>query len=84
MAYPRNGGNAAISWPEALEIVVARTKHARYRHLCSEHNTDPESREGYRRLVITLATGIAPDPEPPTPEDLALREFVQRHGCGCG
>lgn len=51
--------------------------------ICSEDNPDAESREAYRRLMVTLATGL-PTPDPaPTPDDEALRSYVRRHGC-CG
>lgn len=70
-----------MNWPDALELVASRTGHARYRELCAEGYPDAETRDGYRRLVVALATGDPPDPGP-TPEDLALREHVEKRG-GC-
>jgi len=71
-----------ISLHEAIAIVVTRTGVARYRFLCSDANPDTWSREGYRRWVLEQAGQPAPEPSPPTPEDLALRAHVVRHG-GC-
>ena len=68
---------------EAIEVVVARTKHERYRWLCSDENPDAWSREGYRLLMLELAGAPAPTPTP-TPEDLALRAYVAKHGGCCG
>jgi hypothetical protein len=50
-----------MEFTEALEIVVAQTKHERYRELTAESHP---SREHYRKLVIQLATGEQPKPEP--------------------
>lgn len=40
---------------DALQIVIARTKHERYRWLCSDDNPDEVGREHYRALVISQA-----------------------------
>ena len=55
-----------MNWQDALEIVVARTKHAPYRQLCSDANTQPapNNRDAYRREMIRQAAGPAPDPLP--------------------
>ncbi len=68
-----------MDWTEALDLFVARTRHERMRFLCSDGNPDHME---YRALVVRLAMG---EPEsPPTPDDLALRAYVENHGCGCG
>jgi hypothetical protein len=41
----------------ALDLVVARTGHIRYRWLCSDENPNVEQREGYRRVVLAKASG---------------------------
>lgn len=43
-----------MEWTEALDQVVARTRHERYRALCADAHPDHAA---YRRLVIELATG---------------------------
>lgn len=45
-----------MTWGEALEIEVARGGVERYRWLCSDENPDEATREGYRVLMIRLAT----------------------------
>lgn len=45
---------------DALDIVVSRTRHERYRWLCSEDNPDVAERDGYRDHVMKLATGQQP------------------------
>lgn len=42
---------------EALDIVITRTKHERFRWLCSEDNPDIEQREAYRAQVMAMASG---------------------------
>ena len=73
-----------LDWNAALEIVVAKTKHERYRWLCSDECPDAAA---YRGTVLRLA-GMAPPPappkSPPTPEDLALRRLVASRGGSCG
>ena len=46
-----------MTWDEALSEVVRRTKHERYRWLCSDDNPDVESRDGYRAKVKRIAEG---------------------------
>jgi hypothetical protein len=42
----------ALEWPEALEIVVARTRHGRYRALCADDHPD---REHWRAEILRQA-----------------------------
>lgn len=51
-----------MDWSEALEIVIARTRHERFRVLCAGDHADHEV---WRRKVIELAGG-----EPPPSLDL--------------
>lgn len=71
-----------MTYLEALEIVIARTKHERYRWLCSDENLDAPQREGYRRQVLMLAGEPHQEPQKhiplavlfaPSPEDLLVR-----------
>ena len=43
---------------QAIDLVVARTKHETYRRLCDEENPDRVQRDAYRSLVLSLATEI--------------------------
>ena len=43
-----------MDWREALEIVVGRTKHERYRELCAD---DHPNREMWRAKMVEKATG---------------------------
>ena len=43
-----------MGWEEALEIVVSRTKHERFRELCA--GSHPKH-EAYRQSMISQATG---------------------------
>jgi hypothetical protein len=54
-------------WQESLDVVVDRTKHERYRFLCSEDNAQspPNDRDSYRRLMIELEKGPKPKPVQP-------------------
>jgi hypothetical protein len=66
-----------MTWEEALDLIVARTGHHRYRDLCADTWPDHAA---YRALVIRLATG-----EPPAEtqaEDKGLRAYVTQHPCG--
>jgi hypothetical protein len=66
-----------MTWEEALDLIVARTGHHRYRDLCADTWPDHAA---YRALVIRLATG-----EPPAEtqaEDKELRAYVTQHPCG--
>lgn len=70
-----------MDWIDALQIVIARTGHTRYEQLCAEGYHDRLARDGYRALMVRMATG---EPEPQaTPEDLALRSHLARRPC-CG
>lgn len=55
-----------MDYREALEIVIARTGHERYRALVAEDNPDLFQRDAYREAVIRQAGG-QPDPPPPRP-----------------
>lgn len=68
---------------EALEIVIARTKHERYRWLCSDANPDAESREAYRGLMVRLASDgdLPPQPPPPRPLSRTLELLSRMHAC---
>lgn len=78
-----------MTWLDALEIVVARTGHVRYRWLCSDDNPDADQRDAYRIQVIAEACG-----EPPRPsvrealdglaEMRACPHRDERTDCGCG
>jgi hypothetical protein len=65
---------------------VSLTRHERFRWLCSEENTDAESREGYRAMVVGLAASSPPSDLEATAEDLALRKYLEENGGGgcCG
>jgi hypothetical protein len=41
-----------MNWYEALDVVVARTHHARYRDLCADDHPDHCA---WRRLMLRLA-----------------------------
>lgn len=81
-----------MTYLEALEVVVARTRHERYRWLCSDENPNTEQREGYRRIVLEKAGQPAPAPAQSVPLSTSLRAarlgfrqcFYSSHeGCGC-
>ena len=61
-----------MNWQEALEIVIAITRHAQYREHCSE--ADPRHEE-WRAIVIRMASN--------PPDELPPIEHVPRGGC-CG
>jgi hypothetical protein len=46
---------------DALDVVTGRTRHDRYRWLCSDENPGVLSRESYRELVLRLASGPPPE-----------------------
>jgi hypothetical protein len=77
LRWARRGGiciyGDRMTWQAALETEVSRTKHARYRWLCSDANPDAETREGYRALMIRRATG---EPDPPAPEPIVALAAV--------
>lgn len=56
-----------MTWQEALEIVVARTGHARYRELTSADFPDEFGRNEYRRMVTEMAVNapVTPTSYPP-------------------
>ena len=80
---------------EALDIVIARTKHERFRWLCSDDNPDAEQRAGYRRHVLALAEQGSPTPVTPpplVPVGIAIEAirtgfraclYSSHEGCGC-
>jgi hypothetical protein len=79
-----------MNWMTALEILVARTGHERYRVLCADDNPDVDTRDAYRVLMIRLASDLPEPPEPPEPAepadtdaDAALRAHLERHGPCC-
>jgi hypothetical protein len=81
---------------EALDIVIERTRHERYRFLVSEDNPDLEQREAYRAHVFQLA-GSDPPPatsQPQRPEVATVFARLAKaracefrvgpeSGCGC-
>lgn len=82
-----------MTWEQALDLVVSRTGHQRYRWLCSEDNPDTEQRAAYRRLVISQAVdqptaGISAVLMPAV-ESIAALKLVRRchyrsvPSCGC-
>ena len=83
-----------MTYLEALDIVVARTRHERFRWLCSDANPDAHVREGYRALVLKLAGEpvSAPPPTPLVPLGNSIRAaqlgfrrclYSTHEGCGC-
>jgi hypothetical protein len=66
-----------MTWERALDLVVARTGHSRYRVLCAEDNPDVAQRDAYRRLVVSEATG---GPSPPSVATMATSAI--RAGAG--
>ncbi len=69
---------------DALDIVVARTKHERFRQLCDPN--DPAYSPGYIDVVMSMATGEPmptpePAPSPITPEYRRGKPVVSK-GCG--
>lgn len=51
-----------MDWPEAVDQLVARTRHERYRDLCDGSHPDHAL---WRSKVVELATGEAPAPQYP-------------------
>jgi hypothetical protein len=80
-----------MEWPEAIEVVISRTKHTRFRWLCSEENPDAQARLGYRRQMVEMATGTRLPPEPEVFPDITahlveafqMQAQPRRGGC-CG
>lgn len=53
-----------MDWQRALDEVVARTGHERFRALCADSNPDAAQRAAYRDTVLRMAGGApAADPE---------------------
>jgi hypothetical protein len=52
-----NHDNAAMTWQEALEIVVARTKAQPFRAACADDQPNAAKREACRKAVIRMAAG---------------------------
>ncbi len=48
-----------MDWPEALETVIARTKHERYRDMCADGQPHAEV---WRRRMLRMAGQPAPEP----------------------
>lgn len=80
-----------MTWESALDNVVARTRHERFRVLCSE---DWPDHKAYRELVIRMAAGEGSISDPPAPIPLAesldllrlvnLCQYRSRDAaCGC-
>ncbi len=46
-----------MNWEDALEIVVARTKHEALRGKCREDNPDVRGRDAMRAAVVRVAMG---------------------------
>jgi hypothetical protein len=72
-----------MRWTEALDIIIARTGHERYRDLCADDNPDVVQRDAYRGLVVRLALGLPLEPTAaPDPATEQLQAHVAEHGCG--
>ncbi len=76
-----------MTWECALESVLARTGHERFRQLCSESWPD---HAGYRQLMVRMAGGMTVDPALiPLAEALEMLRVVKlcqyrsTAGCGC-
>ena len=74
-----------MHWTDALEIIVARTRHERYRVLCADDHPD---REAWRIRILAMAA----EPEPAIPVSVALTLARRMRccpfrstdpGCGC-
>jgi hypothetical protein len=59
-----------MNWSEALELVVAKTKHSRYRALVASDHPDHEY---WRRRIVELATGVIDYPPLATQVTNALK-----------
>lgn len=54
-----------MEWPEALDIVVARTKHEHYRQACADGNPHADI---WRRRILRMAGEVVAEPAPqPSP-----------------
>lgn len=50
-----------MQWPEALEIVVVKTKHVAFRNKCSDENTNIQERDSFRQMMISMAQDLPID-----------------------
>jgi hypothetical protein len=46
-----------MDWEEALEIVIARTRHEAFRRICADANPDIRRRDAMRSTVVRVAMG---------------------------
>jgi hypothetical protein len=70
-----------MTWRDALEIVVARNGHQRYRALVADDNPDTLQRDEWRRDLVRMAFDLpAPAPLTPTSDEQPRRISI---GC-CG
>lgn len=79
-----------MDWRAALEMVVARTRHARFRALCDDAWPDPVQRDAYRAAMVRLAFDAEADrPTVAQAWDLTRRMkscpfYSRRPGCCAG
>jgi hypothetical protein len=66
-----------MTWDQAMEIVVRRTHHERYRWLTSDDNPDVMQRDGYRRLMVLKAAEKVEYPPRLTQAKTAMRAAVR-------
>lgn len=79
-----------MSWQQAVEIFAGHPGYARLKILCADDNTDAWQRDGYRVLVMRLASGVdgesQPDPTVHDPRstvhDETLQAYLTAHPCG--
>ncbi len=48
-----------MTWKEALEAVIVRTKHEVLRSQCADNNPNVEQRNGCRKMVVQMASSLA-------------------------
>ncbi len=74
-----------MTWQDALDLVVARTRHERYRVLCHDKHPDHAI---WRARMISQATGepIVEDPDVVIKrvEEMARRAQAGERRGGCG
>jgi hypothetical protein len=78
-----------MTYLEALDLVTAQTGHTAYRQLCRDSNPDAAQRDGYRALVVSLATRATPGAAPRRPTVTEAWAMVRARprtaaDCGCG
>ncbi len=61
-----------MTWPDALELVIHKTGHHRYRELCADANTDVKQRDAYRRLMLESAEEWPPPVQVHWPDPVPL------------